>query len=120
MSNTRTVFSTDPKDKVNCPDCKRNLTECKCLKQQRVDPAQFTVVLRLEKNGRGGKTVTILDKLPRNETYLKELCREIKARCATGGTHRFTSDQAVIEIQGDKLDLVKKILTQKSIKFKGF
>lgn len=120
MSNSRTVYSTDPKDKVNCPKCKRNLLDCKCLKEQMVDPAQFTVVLRLEKNGRGGKTVTILDKLPRNETYLKELCREIKARCATGGTHRLTSGQATIEIQGDKLDLVKKILTQKSIKFKGF
>lgn len=85
-----------------------------------VKPSQFTAVLRLEKNGRGGKTVTIIEKLPKNETYVKQLCREIKARCATGGTHRLSSDQALIEIQGDKLDLVKKILTQKSIKFKGF
>ena len=120
MSNIRTVFSTYPRDHVNCPHCKKNLTDCKCVKQQRVDPSQFTVVLRLEKNGRGGKTVTVLDKLPRNETYLKELCREIKARCATGGTHRLTSEIAQIEIQGDKLDVVKKILTEKSIKFKGF
>lgn len=120
MSTVRTVFSTDPKDKVNCPDCKKNLTDCKCIKQEMVNPSQFTAVLRLEKNGRGGKTVTIIEKLPKNETYLKELCREIKARCATGGTHRMTSQQGLIEIQGDKLDIVKKILTQKSIKFKGF
>lgn len=119
-SSIRTVYSTDPKDKVNCPDCKRNLTDCKCLKQEMVDTSKITAVLRLEKNGRGGKTVTVIEKLPRNETYLKELCREIKARCASGGTHRLSSDHALIEIQGDKLDLVKKILTQKSIKFKGF
>lgn len=82
--------------------------------------SKITVVLRLEKNGRGGKTVTIIEKLPRNETFLKELCREIKARCASGGTHRLTSEQSVIEIQGEKLDIIKKILTQKNIKFKGF
>lgn len=90
------------------------------MKQELVDPKQFTAVLRLEKNGRGGKTVTVIEKLPRNETYLKDLCREIKAKCATGGTHRLTKDQSVIEIQGDKLDIVKKILTQKMVKFKGF
>tara|TARA_B110001454_G_scaffold218991_1_gene249092 strand:+ start:140517 stop:140789 length:273 start_codon:yes stop_codon:yes gene_type:complete len=90
------------------------------MKQDLVDTSKITVVLRLEKNGRGGKTVTIIEKLPRNETYLKELCREIKAKCASGGTHRLTTDQAVIEIQGDKLEIVKKILTQKLIKFKGF
>lgn len=120
MANTRTVYSDDPKDKVNCPNCKRNLTECKCIKQELVDTSKLTVVLRLEKNGRGGKTVTIIEKLPRNETFLKELCREIKARCASGGTHRLTSEQSVIEIQGEKLDVIKKILTQKNIKFKGF
>lgn len=120
MSNVRTVYSTDPKDKVNCPECKRNLTDCKCKRQELVDAKQFTAVLRLERNGRGGKTVTVIEKLPRNETYLKDLCREIKAKCATGGTHRLTTDQSLIEIQGDKLDIVKKILTQKMIKFKGF
>lgn len=121
MSNTRTVYSTDPKDKVNCPQCKRNFTDCKCVKQDLVvDTSKITAVLRLEKNGRGGKTVTIIEKLPRHETFLKELCREIKAKSASGGTHKLTVDQALIEIQGDKLDVVKKILTQKLIKFKGF
>ena len=119
MSNLRTVYSSDPRDKVICPRCKKNLTECKCVKEESVNKAQFTAVIRLEKNGRGGKSVTVIDKLPKNEAFLKELTKELKNTCATGGTYRLSSTESLIEIQGEKAEIVKKILQKKDIKFKG-
>lgn len=80
---------------------------------------QFTIVFRIEKNGRGGKTVTVLDQLPAYEPFLKDLTKELKAKCGVGGS--FYSDQAkgCIEIQGDKRDAIKKILDVKKLKYKG-
>ena len=78
MKNTRLVYSTDPKDNVVCAVCKELQAECRCKPEDSVEGAKFTIVFRLEKNGRGGKTVTVLDGFPRNEAYLKELLRETK------------------------------------------
>lgn len=84
------------------------------------DPGMaFTVVFRLEKNGRGGKTVTVMEGFPRNETYLKTLAKELKAKCGVGGTHTLGPKSGIIEIQGDKRDKLKQILDSKKIKFKG-
>lgn len=119
MKNTRLVYSTDPKDKVVCSDCKQLKDECRCRIQDDVKQGHFTVVFRLEKNGRGGKTVTIMDGFPRNEEYLKGLTKELKAKCGVGGTHLLTEKSGIIEIQGDKRDQLKKILETKAIKYKG-
>ncbi len=120
MSNLRIVYSNDPRDKVVCGKCKKNLTDCSCIAEESVNLSQITANLKIEKNGRGGKSVTIIERLPRNEKFLKEMSKELKAKCASGGTYRLTRDESVIEIQGDKLELVKKFLTAKGIKFKGF
>ena len=119
MSNFRTVYSTDPRDKVTCPRCKKILTECRCVKEENVNKSQLVAVIRIEKNGRGGKCVTVIDKLPKNEAFLKDLTKELKSKCAAGGTYRLSSSESLIEIQGDKVDVVKKILQQREIKFKG-
>lgn len=113
MSNVRLVYSTDPKDKIQ--DDKSSQP----IKDETVVESKFTVIFRLEKSGRGGKTVTVLDGLPRNEEYLKSLTKELKAKCGTGGTHLITPKSGQIEIQGDKREALKKLLTAKSIKFKG-
>lgn len=119
MSNLRTVYSTDPKDKITCPKCKKNLTECRCVKEQGVNLSQVVAILRIEKKGRGGKAVTVIDKLPKNEIFLKQLTKELKSKCATGGTYRLSANESLIEIQGEKVDVIKKILQQHEIKFKG-
>ena len=119
MKNTRLVFSTDPKDNVTCSGCKKFVDECVCPKEDAVLEGAFIVKLRIEKNGRGGKTVTVLDGFPRNEEYLKTLTKEFKAKCGVGGTFEIGGSAGVIEIQGDKRDQLKKILEQKKIKFKG-
>lgn len=112
------VYSTDPKDQ----DLISGDAERRRLKEQQnqlVIANQFTVVFRLETQSRGGKTVTVLDKLPAHETFLKELTRELKTRCGTGGSSRIEKGCGVIEIQGDKRDAIKKILDSRKIKYKG-
>jgi translation initiation factor 1 len=71
--------------------------------------------LRVEKAGRGGKTVTVLYDLPRNEPFLKELCQELKRACGAGGT---VADGA-IELQGDLRDRVRDLLWKKGFGVKG-
>lgn len=79
----------------------------------------FVAVFRIEKNGRGGKTVTVLDKLPAHETFVEQLTKEFKTKCGVGGSFSINGEYGTIEIQGDKRDAMKKILESKQIKFKG-
>jgi len=106
-SRTRLVWSDDPKDKVKA-------SEELVLKDQ-----SWTAVFRMEKAGRGGKTVTVISKLPKHDTYLRELCKELKSKCGSGGTHSIESEGGVIEIQGDKRVAIKAIFDKKGIKYKG-
>jgi len=118
QKNTKLVYSTDPKDQV-CSKCKEYLSECTCVKQDAVQSRNFVAIFRLEKNARGGKTVTVIDGLPKVEIYLKELSKELKAKCGVGGTYLMSGKEGVVEIQGDKRDQIKKIFEQKGIKYKG-
>ncbi len=117
-SNTRLVFSTDPKDNQKCPRCLSLIRDCKCIVEDSPDKA-FVAIFRLEKSGRGGKIVTVIDGLPKNEDWLKTLCKELKNKCGSGGTHLIGEKFGLIEIQGDKRDQIKKIFESKGIKFKG-
>lgn len=117
MKNTRLVYSTDPELNKACPKCKELLSECICEKPK--SDSKFVAVLRIEKQGRGGKTVTVIDQLPKVELFLKDLTRELKTSCGTGGTYLTDGKEGVIEIQGDKREMIRKILTKKGYKFKG-
>lgn len=118
MSSSRLVWSDDPKDK-KCAWCKEFLHQCKCVKEDRVEMNKIEAIFRLETGGRGGKTVTVLDRLPRNETFLKDLCKEFKSKCGSGGTHKIVDKHGLIEIQGDKRTQMKAILEKKGIRFRG-
>lgn len=117
--NTRLVYSTDPKDSLKCPKCKELLVECCCESEPDLKTYKFIAVLRLEKSGRGGKTVTVVDQLPKQEIFLRELSSELKKKCGAGGTYLLDGKEGVIEIQGDKRESIRQHLTKKGIKFKG-
>ena len=119
-TNYRPVYSTDPRDKVLCGQCKKFLDVCKCRKDQSFDLLKLVVNFRIESNGRGGKIVTVLDGLPKNEPFLKELTKELKVKCGTGGTYKLDEKSAKIEIQGDKRVPIKALLDAKKIRYKGF
>jgi len=78
-------------------------------------PARLVAKLRLEKKGRGGKAVTVVDGLPDNAVFLKDLCQELKRLCGTGGT----VDAGAVELQGDLRDRIREVLRAKGFIVKG-
>ncbi len=60
----------------------------------------------LERQGRGGKVVTVVENLPGHPERIEELARALKARCGAGGTVK----GRVVEIQGDHRDRVVAVL----------
>lgn len=62
--------------------------------------------VRIEKNGRGGKTVTIVSGFIGCETALKELGKALKSKCGVGGSAK---DGEVL-VQGDFKQRVIEIL----------
>jgi len=80
-----------------------------------VVPSETTLKLRIEKKGRGGKTVSIVYELPENPDYFKKLAKALKAYCGTGGSLK----ESHIEVQGEQLDKIRKFLEKKGFKVKG-
>jgi len=78
-------------------------------------PDRLVAKLRVEKAGRGGKTVTVVFGLPHNDEFLKALSQRLKRACGTGGT---TTDDGV-ELQGDLRDRVRDALTKLGYVVKG-
>lgn len=112
------VWSDDPKDK--CSKCGKLKNQCLCKVEE--DPKKeykFVAVFRIEKNGRGGKTVTVIDQLPKSEIFLKDLTKELKSKCGTGGTYSLEGKEGLIEIQGDKRVQIKALFDKKGYKYKG-
>jgi translation initiation factor 1 len=70
----------------------------------------------MEKKGRGGKAVTVVDGLPNNAVFLKDLCLELKRACGTGGT---VAEDGTVELQGDLRDRVREFLGKKGFVVKG-
>lgn len=79
---------------------------------------KFVATLKLDSSGRAGKVVTVIGELPKQEIFLSELTSELKKKCGTGGTYSLEKKEGVIEIQGDKREMISKILIQKSMKFR--
>ena len=89
---------------------------CRCsTKAEEQVPPVVVAKLRIESKGRGGKTVTVVDGLPRNAAFLDELARELKKACATGGAIR----EDGIELQGDRREQVRKLLAAKGYRVRG-
>lgn len=114
--NARPVYSTGAGRL--CPGCGWPQDDCKCSSRIGADepvPARLVAKLRMEKKGRGGKTVTVVYGLPRNAAFLKELTQDLKRACGTGGT---AVDDSV-ELQGDLRDRVREFLQKKGYIVKG-
>ncbi len=119
----RMVYSSDPElnRELNrkCVKCKEYASECSCAPEHDPKQHQFVAVLRIEKQGRGGKTVTVIDRLPKNEIFLKELTTRLKKKCGAGGTYLMDGVEGVIEIQGERRDQIRVLLQKENIKVKG-
>jgi translation initiation factor 1 len=72
------------------------------------------VRVQRESKGRGGKTVSVIYGLPLPADGLSSIAARLKQKCGTGGT---VKDGAVI-IQGDKVDLIIRLLSQEGFTVK--
>jgi translation initiation factor 1 len=111
---SRLVYSTE-RGRA-CPRCGWPERDCRCSTSvAQAVPARVVAHLRIEKKGRGGKTVTVVDNLPRNAEFLKDLAAELKRACGSGGTAGETS----VEIQGDHRDSLRRVLAARGWTVKG-
>ncbi|HVG94755.1 MAG TPA: translation initiation factor [Planctomycetota bacterium] len=67
--------------------------------------------VRLERQGRGGKVVSVVENLPGHPARIEEIARTLKTRCGSGGTVK----GRVVEIQGDHRDRIVEVLASLGI-----
>jgi len=101
-SNSRLVYSTDsgrieqPKAQVERPK------------------GDGIVRIARQTSGRKGKGVCLITGIDADDATLDKLAAELKKKCGCGGAVK----DGVIEIQGDKRDLLKQLLEAKGMKVK--
>ncbi|NQY65028.1 MAG: stress response translation initiation inhibitor YciH [Alteromonadaceae bacterium] len=83
-------------------------------KTKTVTPSDGFARVRRETKGRKGKGVITIAGLGLDTKALKELAKKLKKTCGTGGS---VVDE-VIEIQGDKRDVIKQVLEKNGFKVK--
>jgi translation initiation factor 1 len=112
---SRLVYSSD-KGRA-CPTCGWPADNCQCSSTRASEPVPDRVVakLRMEKTGRGGKTVSVIYDLPNNAGFLKGLCADLKKACGTGGAVSGNT----IELQGDQRERLRGLLQKKGFTVKG-
>ena len=99
-----------------CPTCGAAIAACRCAADAaEAVPSKIVATLRIERAGRGGKTVTVVAGLPRNPPFLKDLCGELKRACGTGGA----VGDGTVEIQGEARERVRALLIGKGWRVKG-
>lgn len=113
--STRLVYSTDA-GRI-CPDCRQPVALCRCKAIAAAKPPAGDGIARVsrERQGRGGKTVTVVRGLPLADAELQALGKALRAACGSGGTAK----DGVIEVQGDHRERVLALLLQRSFRAKA-
>lgn len=65
-------------------------------------PSRQNVIVRLERKGRGGKAVTVVEGLQMRAAEKDALLKQLKSRFGTGGALK----DEILEIQGDHRDAI--------------
>lgn len=100
-----------------CPACGWPAANCQCSSRNHsaTVPDKVVAKLRMEKKGRGGKTVSVVYDLPDNAAFLKNLCQELKRACGTGGA----VVEKGVELQGDQREKLRDLLAKKGFTVRG-
>ncbi|PIE43908.1 MAG: stress response translation initiation inhibitor YciH [Gammaproteobacteria bacterium] len=100
---SRLVYSTETGRL--CPDCGQPESSCICAEESPPN-GDGIVRISLSSKGRKGASVTVITGIPAVASELKRICKELKQKCGSGGSVKANT----IEIQGDKRDIVIKLL----------
>ncbi|WP_437342587.1 stress response translation initiation inhibitor YciH [Pectobacterium polaris] len=86
------------------------------LEEEQVARPKGDGIVRIQRqtSGRKGKGVCLISGLDLDDAALDKLAAELKKKCGCGGSVK----DGVIEIQGDKRDLLKQLLEAKGMKVK--
>jgi translation initiation factor 1 len=118
-SETRLVYSSDGSHLKICKICKEDPCECVDSPNKIIDiiPEKTVLKIKIEKNQRGGKTVTVIHNLPFNPKYFEDLAKKLRNHCGTGGTFK-KEPPMQIELQGEQRDKVEIFLAKLNFKTK--
>lgn len=94
------VYSTNPDYQYQYEDDNEEV--------ETLPPNRQRLHIRIERSGRGGKTVTIVDNFVGSEEDLNTLGKTLKNKCGVGGS---VKDGQII-IQGDFRDRIAVLLSQ--------
>lgn len=72
------------------------------------------VRIQRQTSGRKGKGVCLITGIDADDTTLATIAAELKKKCGCGGSVK----DGVVEIQGDKRDLIKTLLEARGMKVK--
>jgi translation initiation factor 1 len=92
-----------------CPRCRKALAKCACG-EELCAPSGDGIV-RVRREVRNGKTLTVVMGVPYRKAELEALGKQLKAKCGTGGTVK----DGVIEVQGDHREVVVAELGKKGL-----
>jgi translation initiation factor 1 len=94
-----------------CRNCGQPRSRCRCRARPTATaaPTDGKVRVRREVKGRRGKTVTTISGVPLANEGLRELAREFKRLCGTGGAVK----NGVVEIQGDHCEKLLAALIER-------
>ncbi len=114
VKNSNLVYSTDS-TKQKCPVCGRY--DCQCDLVEDAPLAGQSAKILIDRKGRKGKSVTVVEGLKVNPMHLADIAKIIKQKLGTGGTAK----QGRIEIQGEHRDKVAAVLRELgvTVKFSG-
>ncbi|ORM55219.1 translation initiation factor [Pantoea conspicua] len=84
--------------------------------EQKAERPKGDGIVRIQRqtSGRKGKGVCLISGIDMDDAGLTQLAAELKKKCGCGGSLK----EGVIEIQGDKRDLLKSLLEAKGMKVK--
>lgn len=92
------VYSTNPDFKYQTEEAQEETT---------LPPSRQRLIVRIDRRGRAGKQVTLIEGFKGSSDDLAALAKTLKVKCGVGGTAK----DGEITIQGDLRDKVTALLT---------
>ena len=105
--NSGLVYSTD--HGRMCPTCGKPQGQCACGQKKTSPTGTGNVTVGRSTKGRKGKGVTVITGLPLDHDELRQLAKDLKQKCGSGGTVK----EGTVEIQGEHRDLLVEELKKR-------